>query len=125
MSDQELALIVLQQGKPQQVLAKFLNLVLNYQYGLSIVVAPDPTKASSLLSEHEGKVRCVCVIQEEEITEQTTLLALANGAMCHSSSSCRRRSSAYSAWPAPAWAASASAPGNRPSAREAPRYNAP
>ena len=26
MNDQELALIVLQQGKPQQVLAKFLNL---------------------------------------------------------------------------------------------------
>ncbi|MEE2833760.1 MAG: hypothetical protein VYD18_15480 [Candidatus Latescibacterota bacterium] len=62
------------------MLAKFLNLMLNYQYGLSIVVAPDPTKASSLMSEHEGKVRCVCVIQEEEITEQTTeqttLLAL-------------------------------------------------
>ena len=33
MSDQELAPIVLQQGKPQQVLAKFLNLMLNYQYG--------------------------------------------------------------------------------------------
>ncbi len=47
------------------MLAKFLNLMLNYQYGqygLSIVVAPDPTKASSLMSEHEGKVRCVCVI---------------------------------------------------------------
>jgi hypothetical protein len=60
MTDQELALIVLQQGKPQQVLAKFLNLMLNYQYGLSIVVAPDLTKAASLLSEHAGKVRCVC-----------------------------------------------------------------
>lgn len=76
MSDQELALIVLQQGKPQQVMAKFLNLMLNYQYGLSIVVAPDLAKASSLLSEHDGKVRCVCVIQDKEITDQTTLQAL-------------------------------------------------
>ena len=76
MSDQELALIVLQQGKAQQVLAKFLNLMLNYQYGLAIVVAPDLAKASTLLTEHSGKVRCVCVIQDAEITSQITLRAL-------------------------------------------------
>jgi HD-like signal output (HDOD) protein len=75
-NDQELALIVLQQGKPQQVLAKFLNLMLNYQYGLSIVVAPDLEKASSLLAEHAGKVRCVCVIQDAEVSSQITIQAL-------------------------------------------------
>lgn len=76
VNDQELALIVLQQGKPQQVLAKFLNLMLNYQYGLSIVVAPDLAKASSLLGEHEGKVRGVFVIQDEEIPGAITLKSL-------------------------------------------------
>ena len=75
-NDQDLALIVLQQGKPQQVLAKFLNLMLNYQYGLSIVVAPDLAKASSLLAERKGQVCCVFVIQDEEIASQITLQAL-------------------------------------------------
>ena len=76
MGDQELALIVLQQGKPQQVLAKFLNLMLNYQYGLSIVVAPDLAKAASLLGEHADKVRCVCVIQDAEISSPISIKAL-------------------------------------------------
>jgi len=40
-ANQEFGLIVLEQGKAQQALAKFLNLLLNYQYGLSIMVAPD------------------------------------------------------------------------------------
>ena len=73
---QELALIVLQPGKPQQVLAKFLNLMLNYQYGLSIVVAPDLEKAASLLQEHRSRIRCVCVIQDDEISGQISLQAL-------------------------------------------------
>ena len=78
MSDQELALIVLQQGKPQQVLAKFLNLMLNYQYGLSIVVAPELSKAASLLGQHKGKVRCVFVIQDEAISSVVSLQALSD-----------------------------------------------
>lgn len=75
-NEQELALIVLQQGRPQQVLAKFLNLMLNYQYGLAIVVAPDLSKASSLLNEHSGRIRCVCVIQDEEIGSAIAVQAL-------------------------------------------------
>jgi hypothetical protein len=34
-ANQEFGLIVLEQGKPQQALAKFLNLLLNYQYGFT------------------------------------------------------------------------------------------
>ena len=78
MSDQELALIVLQQGKPQQVLAKFLNLMLNYQYGFSIVVAPELSKAASLLGQNTGKVRCVFVIQDEAISSVVSLQALSD-----------------------------------------------
>ena len=55
--NQEFGLIVLEQGKPQQALAKFLNLLLNYQYGLSIMVAPDLKKAASLLAENSGRIR--------------------------------------------------------------------
>lgn len=72
----EYGLLVLQQGKPQQVLAKFLNLMLNYQYGLSIVVAPDLSKASELISQHGERIRCVCVIQDAEITSAVALQAL-------------------------------------------------
>ncbi|MBT4097514.1 MAG: HDOD domain-containing protein [Gemmatimonadetes bacterium] len=72
----EYGLLVLQQGKPQQVLAKFLNLMLNYQYGLSIVVAPDLTKAAELLAQHGERIRCVCVIQDTEISSAVALQAL-------------------------------------------------
>ena len=51
---QESGLIVQQEGKPQQVLAKFLNLMLNYQCGLTITVTQELGKASALLLE-EGK----------------------------------------------------------------------
>ena len=76
--DQELALIVLQQGKPQQVLGKFLNLMLNYQYGLAIVVAPDLEKAAALLTEHRDSVRCVAVIQDAAISGPISLKALSD-----------------------------------------------
>ena len=74
--NQEFGLIVLEQGKPQQALAKFLNLLLNYQYGLSIMVAPDLKKAASLLSENGGRIRCVCAIQSDVINSEITIKGL-------------------------------------------------
>ena len=71
---QEFGLIVQQQGKPQQVLARFLNLMLNYQYGLSVSVEQDPSKAAAQLLA--GGVRCVFVVQNQEVKNQTTLTAL-------------------------------------------------
>ena len=44
---QESGLIVQQEGQPQQVLAKFLNLMLNYQCGLTITVTQELGKASA------------------------------------------------------------------------------
>ena len=74
--NQEFGLIVLEQGKPQQALAKFLNLLLNYQYGLAIMVAPDLKKAASLLSENGKRIRCVCAIQSDTISSDITLKGL-------------------------------------------------
>ena len=73
---QDFGLIILQEGKPQQVLAKFLNLMLNYQYGLSIAVAPDLPKASALLGDESLRIRCACLIQSEELTSPIALKAL-------------------------------------------------
>ena len=72
---QECGLIVQQEGKPQQVLAKFLNLMLNYQYGLAAAMAPDLPRAA-LLSQSRPGARCVCVIQNQEVRDQATLTAL-------------------------------------------------
>ena len=73
---QEFGLIVLEQGKAQQALAKYLNLLLNYQYGLAIMVAPDLKKAASLLSENGGRIRCVCAIQSDVIKSDITIKGL-------------------------------------------------
>ena len=70
----ECGMIVQQDGKPQQVLAKFLNLMLNYQYGLSVVLEQDPSKAVAQLLK--GNVRCVFLIQNQEIKSVTTITAL-------------------------------------------------
>ena len=76
LTGQERGLIVQQEGKPQQVLAKFLNLLLNYQYGLSVGVEDDASKAASGLN---GDVCCVFVIQNQELKDQDTLATLSKG----------------------------------------------
>ena len=73
---QESGLIIQQEGKPQQVLAKFLNLLLNYQYGLSVGVEDDASKAASTLN---GDVCCVFVIQNQELKDQEILATLSKG----------------------------------------------
>ncbi len=49
------------------MLAKFLNLMLNYQFGLSILVAPSLPRASSLLMEHDSEVRCAFIVHGEKV----------------------------------------------------------
>lgn len=72
----DFGLIVLEEGKPQQVLAKFLNLMLNYQYGLSIMVTSELDRADSMLLVEGRQVRCVCVIQSEVIGDRSALESL-------------------------------------------------
>ena len=73
---QECGLIVQQEGKPQQVLAKFLNLMLNYQYGLSALMAQNLPRASSLLQRNTGSVRCAFLIQNQESRDKPVITAL-------------------------------------------------
>ena len=76
MVSQEFGLILLEQGQAQQVMAKYLNLLMNYQYGMAIMVAPNIGKASSLLNENSERIRCVCVIQSTEISSDIVIKAL-------------------------------------------------
>ena len=76
ITGQESGLIVQQEGKPQQVLAKFLNLMLNYQCGLTITVIQELGKASALLMQEGKAARCVFIIQNCTIDSDRTLDAL-------------------------------------------------
>ena len=66
---EEYGLIVQQEGKNQQVLAKYLRLLLNYQYGLSVMTAPKPGEGANLLLQHGREVRCVFVIQDQLLSQ--------------------------------------------------------
>ena len=72
-ASQGYGIIVQQDGKPQQVLAKFLNLMLNYQFGLSILVAPSLPRASSLLMEHDAEVCCAFIVHSEKVENKTVI----------------------------------------------------
>ena len=65
-AEQEYAVIVHQAGEPQHALASFVRLMMNYQYGLGVLVARDLREAAKLLNEHADAVRCVFVIQDHE-----------------------------------------------------------
>ena len=78
-SEPALALVVKQAGKPQQVLNDFLHMFLNYQYGLSLLQAPDMIDGAAKLRQNVGVVRCAFVIQNRPITSRTTLTALSRG----------------------------------------------
>ena len=69
-------LIVRQPGRPQEVLANFLKMILSYQYGLDLVVVRDVVEASSTLMDRGDSIHCVFVIQNQEIAGRTTVSAL-------------------------------------------------
>ena len=61
-AEQDCGLIIQQDGKPQQVLAKFLSLLLNYQFGLSVLVTQEMGKAATEVALKRN-IRCVFAIQ--------------------------------------------------------------
>lgn len=71
----EYGLIVQQDGQQQQMLMKFATLILNYQYGLDLIVASDLSRASSLCMQYRKGIRCSFIIQNERIQNQSTLKA--------------------------------------------------
>lgn len=75
-TERECGLIVQQDGKPQQVLAKFLNLLLNYQCGLSIMVAQEIARAATQVQTGGRNIRCVFVIQNQALGDREMVAAL-------------------------------------------------
>ena len=74
--DQEYGLIVQQRGKAQQILFKYLVMVLNYQYGLSIVTAENLNEAAAILRRNTQQIRCLFIVQNEKVQNKMFLYAL-------------------------------------------------
>lgn len=73
--DADVALVCQQAGGPQQALAKFASLLLNYQFGLSVQVSPHLGKAAAAVTL-QRQVRCVFVIQDQPILDEPMVRAL-------------------------------------------------
>ena len=65
------ALIIQQEGKPQQILTKYLRLLLNYHYGFTITMAGDPSEGARLLLQYSREVRCVFLIHSQPLAQTT------------------------------------------------------
>jgi HD-like signal output (HDOD) protein len=72
----EHALIVQQEGTQQRALMRSTTLILNYQYGLDILMAADLSRASALALEYRNSIRCTFIIQNEAIYQKRVLTAL-------------------------------------------------
>ena len=66
-SPQDCGLIVQQSGNPQQVLVRFLNLMLNYQCGLALRIANSVEEGIGIAELSGAQVRCVFLIQNFDL----------------------------------------------------------
>jgi HD-like signal output (HDOD) protein len=64
-SDIEYAYLCTQEGDPQQALARYTALLLNYQYGLSILIKQITGKIAPPEPEYRRVTRCVFVINDQ------------------------------------------------------------
>ena len=65
--DQEYGLIVCQEGKAQRVLLRYIVLILNFRYGMQIIMAENLHEAATLLRTQGAHIRCVFVVQNEKV----------------------------------------------------------
>ena len=73
--DTEFALIIREAGKPQQVLLKYVVMILNYRYGLDIAVEDTMKEGVVALRSNASKMRAIFVIQNDHISSRMGLQA--------------------------------------------------
>ena len=61
-SEIQYASLCIQQGEPQQALARYIVLLLNYQYGLSTIIKTSIDAVSTPEPQYQGTIRCYFVI---------------------------------------------------------------
>ena len=72
----EYGLIVQLAENPPKLLTTFLRLVLNYQYGLDLLLVRTLPEASPILVEHSSSIRCAFLIQDQELRSKNPIAAL-------------------------------------------------
>ncbi|MEW6750857.1 MAG: HDOD domain-containing protein [Candidatus Latescibacterota bacterium] len=65
-----------QQGKPQQILVRYLTLLLNYRYGLDIIVVRRPVEAFSTIQRLREQIRCTFVVQNRNVDSRSSVAPL-------------------------------------------------
>ena len=75
-SNSDYALIVQQKGKPQQVLVRYLTLLLNYRYGLDIIVVDNFIAAFSMSQKLRERIRCAFIVQNTGIGGRASISPL-------------------------------------------------
>ena len=76
--DSDFAIIVQQPGKPQQVLVRYLTLLLNYRYGLDIIVVRKFVEAFSTIQRYRDHIRCAVVVQNRRIESRSSIAPLSD-----------------------------------------------
>jgi HD-like signal output (HDOD) protein len=69
----DLAVIVRGDGKSQKLIANFLKVLLNYQYGLEVEVVSDLIKASQILRKDGERIRSFFIVQDRALNVSSTL----------------------------------------------------
>ena len=66
-------LIVQQPGKPQQVLTRYLRMILNFRYGLAVKVVGSLIEGCSIIQKNPAAIVCTFIVQDEEIDSRSVL----------------------------------------------------
>ena len=71
--DEDFALIIREPGKAQQILLRYVVMILSYRYGMTIAIADDLRDGVTMLRKAPTRVRSVFVIQNAQIQSQMAL----------------------------------------------------
>ena len=74
--DQRYGLIVQQPGRAQQLLVRSLMMILNYRYGLDLIVADSFVEAFSAIRQHRGRICCTFIVHNKKIDSVTSISGL-------------------------------------------------
>ncbi len=74
--EREYALLLQAPGKMQQLIARFLSLLLTYRYGLEIITANSFSTAYALTKEHGRQIRCTFVVLQKKVDSQSSIASL-------------------------------------------------
>lgn len=75
-NEQEYGLLLQETKKPPQAVLNYLRLILNYRYGLEMLVEKNVQDALAALSTHGPRIRSLFLIKDQPVENRNTLLAL-------------------------------------------------